>query len=348
MMNSKPVLGESIRAGIYTGGMDVPSARFRARQYVAALRAFDIALFEHPSRIGQYPPASLPLRPGWLLAGLIERGMQIPASRRYDVVIFQRELISTLVTLEPLFGRPRILDVDDALWLHRRGKFARHLARKCDAVVCGNTYLANYFSRHCERTFVLPTAIDTRRFRPNPERANSPQIIGWSGTAGNLPELAQIEPALRIVLERFSEARLRIISDQPPTLHNLPRGRVEYVPWSREAEVSSLQDLSVGLMPLQDTAWARGKCAFKMLAYMACGIPVVVSPVGMNAEVLAKGNVGFGPTSTDDWVSTLSALLSDRQLARDMGDAGRELVESQYSVDALAGEFAEIIRTTLR
>ncbi|MGH8402356.1 MAG: glycosyltransferase, partial [Gammaproteobacteria bacterium] len=105
-----------------------------------------------------------------------------------------------------------------------------------------------------------------------------------------------------------------------------------------------LQDLDIGLMPLEDSEWTRGKCAFKMLTYMACGVPVVVSPVGMNAQVLAKGDIGFGVSNQTEWVDALSALLAQPELARRKGAVGRAVVEQYYSVAVLADQFAAILK----
>ena len=333
-----------LRVAAYTGGRDVPGTRFRVRQYVETMPRFGIVLNEFASRAGQYPPDAAWRRPAWLLAAYAERRLQVSGSHRYDAVIFQRELISTLVTLEPQFGRPRLLDVDDAIWLHPRGGFAGKLAARCDAVICGNAYLAEYFGQYCERIFLLPTAVDARRFVPFQDSYSPTQIIGWSGTSGNLAELERIEPALRAVMHRFPKSRLRVVCNRRPGLASLPADRVDYVPWTPAIEVSALQDLRVGLMPLQETAWARGKCAFKMLTYMACGLPVVASPVGMNAEVLAMGRVGFGARTQDEWVDALATLLADTDAAQRMGETGRAVIDASFSVEVLSARLAEIIR----
>jgi len=333
-----------LRIAAYTGGRDVPSARFRIGQYVDAMPQFGIELKEFSSRVGKYPPDAAWRRPPWLLVACAERGLQIAGSHRYDAVIFQRELISTLLTLEPLFGQPRLLDVDDAIWLHRRGGFASKLAARCDAVICGNAYLAEYFGQHCERIFLLPTAVDARRFFPLRDARAPSQIIGWSGTGSNLIELERIEPALRAVMGRFAKARLRVVCDRRPQLASLPVDRVDYVPWNPDVEVSALQDLQVGLMPLRETAWTRGKCAFKMLTYMACGVPVVASPVGMNGEVLAMADIGFAARTQDEWVDALDTLLADHDAAQRMGKAGRAVIDSSFSVDVLSARLAGIIR----
>lgn len=331
----------------FTGGKCVPSARFRVRQYVEALSKHGITLDECPAWFGQYPPKSGVLRPFWITAALTERSLQAIMRRHYDVVLFQREMISTLLTAERFCTRPRVLDIDDAIWVHRRGVFAGRLASMCDAIVCGNTYLAEYCSEFCSNIYVVATAVDTIRFHPIGVRNEGPPIIGWSGMSPNLVELERIEPALAKVLHHFPDSKLRVICDQHPRFREVPSEQVEFVRWSPDIEVSALQDLSVGLMPLSDSEWARGKCAFKMLTYMACGVPAVVSPIGMNVEVLALGEAGYTARSESDWVGAISTLLADPELAMRVGITGRCIVESTFSVDALAPEYARILRATV-
>lgn len=331
----------------FTGGRHVPGARFRVRQYIPKFLTLGIALRECPALFGQYPPKGKLLRPVWLAASLAERGLQALVRRRYDAVLLQRELISTLLTAERFCKRPRILDVDDAIWLHPRGNFAGRLASLCDAVVCGNAYLADYFSRFCSVIHVVPTALDTQRFQPAGIATDRAAVIGWSGISPNLPELTRIEPALFEVLTRIPDARLRVVCDQPPVFQRIAAHRVEYLRWAPEIEVSALQGMSVGLMPLTDSEWSRGKCAFKMLTYMACGVPVVVSPVGMNAEVLAMGAVGYAAKTESDWVESLIALLSKPADAMRMGAVGRWVIEQTFSVDVLAGKYARILHAAV-
>ncbi len=344
MSNVSAVSLGALRVAAYTGGRDVPSARFRVRQYLNAMPRLGIELNEIASRAGQYPPHAIWRRPAWLLTALAERGLQAKESNGYDAVIFQREFISTLLTLERWFGRPRVLDVDDAIWQHRRGGFAGKLAACCDAVICGNAYLADYFSQHCQRIFVLPTAVDADRFYPLRTQGAPSQVIGWSGTGSNLAELERIQPALRTVMNRFPRARLRVVCNRCPGLGDLPADRVDFVRWTPEVEVSALQDMQVGLMPLQETPWTRGKCAFKMLTYMACAVPVVASPVGMNGDVLAMGSIGFGARNNDEWVDALTELLTDSGAGYAMGDAGRAVIDGHFSVQVLSVRLAEIIR----
>lgn len=294
--------------------------------------------------MGQYPPAARWMRPIWLAAGVWERVIKAPFSYQYDLVVFQRELLSTLVSAERLFSAPRILDVDDAIWMHPRGAFTARLAKLCDAIICGNSFIAEYFDGLGCRTFSVPTAVDTERFSPLAKRDDTAPIVGWSGTAGNLVHLQRIETALHQVLKRHRSARLRVICDRRPTFRLLPADRVEFVKWSEETEVEAVRELDIGLMPLAEDEWSRGKCALKMLIYMACGIPVVVTPVGANAEILGQGDLGFGARSDAEWVDALSQLLSERELAIRMGAVGRAVVERGFSSEVVAARLARVFR----
>lgn len=318
-----------IRALALTGGAKVPSARFRIRQFLGQLEPFGVALSERASGPGSYPPPAAWARPAWALASLADRLPAIAASHRADVTVLQRELLSTFVTLEGLTKRPRVLDVDDALWALPRGSFAGRLAGRCDRVIAGNDFLAEWFSRYCPDVRVIPTAVDTTRFRPDPRPADGRVILGWSGASGGLHYLSALQDDLAAVLRANPQVRLRVLSDQPPQLPQLPAQQLEFVAWSPESEVPTIQSFDLGLMPLNDSVWERGKCSYKMLLYLACGVPALVSPVGMNRSVLAEATVGEGVLGS--WRGALNEWIGDEQRRRQAGAAGRALVEARYS-----------------
>jgi glycosyltransferase involved in cell wall biosynthesis len=333
----------------YTGGHNAPARVPRVQQYIPYLKLQDIEVTESPSRAGSYPPErGFWKRAAWGLRNLAEHLSTVGKSYQYDVTLLQREMLSTFVTFEPFTKRPRVLDVDDAIWVHRGGGFARRLARSCDHVICGNSFLAEGFSRWNPSVSVLPTAVDTRRFVPayGGRRSGRP-VIGWLGLSSGFRFLHEIEAALRDVLRNHPESVLRIISDKAPQFALLPASQVEYVPYSREREVAHIQEMTVGIMPLDDSDVARGKCSFKMIQYMSCGIPVVVSRVGMNAEVLQKGEIGFGVAKRQDWVDALETLLASPELCASMGRAGRAVAELHYSVEVLAPRLAETLRAQI-
>ena len=258
-------------------------------------------------------------------------------------------MVSTLLTAEPLTRKPRALDVDDAIWLHRGGSTARRLARLCQVVICGNDYLAENFRQWNPNVRVLPTAVDTERFHPCPPATPDAPLkrIGWSGQSSNFPYLDAILPALRAVLDGRKDVVFRVVADRRPHLEGIAENRIEFIQWSPEIEVRSIQEMSIGVMPLTEAPWARGKCSFKLLTYMACGVPVVASPVGMNASVLAAGG-GFGPSRYEDWGDALNCLLGCEAKARQMGEKGRQTVVDTYSLHALAPKLAQILESCAR
>jgi glycosyltransferase involved in cell wall biosynthesis len=329
----------NVRVAAFTGGAKALSARFRVRQYIPLLAGAGVDVVELSPGLGSYPPEQHWWRPAWLIGSLAQRLPQIMAGWAADVTLLHREMISTLYTLERFTRAPRILDVDDAIHLFRRGRAARHLAERADLVVVGNDWLAEAWRRWNAVVEVLPTAVDTDFYhvRPLPERPS----VGWIGSFGNLRYLESIAPALARIVRRFPEASIAVCSERPPNLPGLP---VRYVPWSRAAENDFLASLTVGLMPLEDGPWERGKCSFKMLQYMAAGRPCVVSPVGMNKDVLAWGEIGLAATSEAEWVEAISSILADRRGAEQLGAAGRALAQQQYGLTALAPRLARLIR----
>lgn len=334
-----------LRVAAYTGGEHEPSARFRVRQYIPALAELGVELRDYRARLGCYPPPSKMLRPFWGAAAVGERALSAAASLFADVTLLQREMVSTLLTAEPLTRAPRALDVDDAIWLYRGGSTARRLARLCRGVICGNDFLAENFRQWNRNAWVLPTAVDTERYHP---RAGAPpsavKRIGWSGQSGAFSYLDAILPALRAVLDKRKDVIFRVVADRRPRLEGIAEDRVEFIRWSPQVEVRAIQEMSIGVMPLADSPWTRGKCSFKLLTYMACGVPVVASPVGMNTSVLAAGG-GFGPQRGQDWFDALDYLLDQETQARRMAALGREAVVQGYSVRALAPKLAAILES---
>jgi glycosyltransferase involved in cell wall biosynthesis len=162
------------------------------------------------------------------------------------------------------------------------------------------------------------------------------------GIYSNLRYLQMIEEPLADFLTQHRGARLRVVCDRRPSFRLIPPELCEYVKWSPQSEIQATQEMDAGLMPLDDSEWTRGKCAAKMLAYLAAGVPAVVSPVGVNADILALGELGLGAVSGEEWFRALKKLYDNRERSREMGRAGREIVEQHYSVRSNAPKLAEI------
>lgn len=341
-------MGDLLKVAGLTKSRQAPSSRFRVGQYVPLMPIHGIDLQWRPSSVSGYPPASKILRPLWLPTALAARVPGVVASWNADVTLIGREFISTLSTLEPLTRSPRVFDVDDAIWLRRGGGFARRLAGRMDIIVAGNEFLAEWFGNYCTDVEIIPTAVDCDRFVPGPVSAGRDEreitVIGWTGTSGNFPFLYDLEPTLAEVMRERPEVRFHVSADKAPAFRHLPADRVLFVPWSKENEAEFIQSLDVGLMPLQDSEWSRGKCSYKMLLYLSCGVPVVVSPVGMNKDVLEASEVGLGAENPEQWRSSIIDLLADDGARRAMGSNGRQLVQREFSLEVLASRLARVLK----
>ena len=326
-----------------TQGQSVPSARFRIRQLIAPMQAAGILIDELVARPGAYPPPGTAARLGWSAAALGDAVRRVWRSRRYDACIVQRELISTLPSLESWAGRPLVADIDDAIWLHRGGHAASHLAKAADHIVVGNNFLAEHFGRYGKPVSVIATAVDVARFRPAPRSPDAARVIGWSGTSGGYAYFEPLQDALAAQLRRHPNWRLRFISDRPPEFGRLPADQVEYRPWSPDTEAELTADMDIGLMPLDDTEWSLGKCSYKMLLYMACGVPVVVSDRGMNHDILGMREVGLGVRSPQDWTDALETLMGDESLRQRMGREGRDLAVERFSVSVVVDQWRQVL-----
>ena len=253
-------------------------------------------------------------------------------------------MISTLATFEGLTKKPRAFDVDDAIFLRRDGAAAKKIASGCELIICGNSFLADWFSQWHKNIRLLPTAIDCDRFTPETIAREATSVIGWTGSYPNLRYLQSIEPALADVLRARPDARLRVICDRPPDLPSLPQAQIDYRPWAAENEVTDCQGFDIGIMPLDDGDWERGKCAFKLLQYMACGKPVVASPVGVNAQILQGERVGLSATSNAQWRDALFALIDEPDKHAAYGAEGRTLSEREYATPLIAQRLGGYLR----
>jgi glycosyltransferase involved in cell wall biosynthesis len=347
-----------IEVAALTSGRSVPSRRFRVAQHIGPLQDLGVRVTEYLPAISKYAPLPLwpqgwprqfgyPLYGAWQAMKLAARIPGVAGSWRSRVTWLERELVSGAPSLESLLKRPLVFDVDDAIWLSPPfGRLAaKNVARHADVVLAGNRYVADWFGRYARDVRVLPTAVDTDRFRPpseGPREDDGKFTLGWTGISWNLPYLAAIEEPLARFLLDHAEARLLVVADTLPVLKRIPADRLEFEPWNPAVEAPAIRRMDVGLMPLPDNAWTRGKASFKMLQYMACGLPVVVSPVGMNVEVLALGQVGLAATSPGDWYQALLRLYQDRELGRRLGRTGRALVESRFSRAVVSKVLADV------
>lgn len=331
---------KGISVAAFTQGQNVASARFRVRQYRAPLKSMGVRLMEYPARFGSFPPSGLVQRVGWLPLTIVERIGALGRAGGAEIGLFQREMVSTLFTVERLWRRPGVMDVDDAVWIKQRLSGVDRLARHVGHVICGNQFIADHFSS-VAKVYLLPTGVDTERFCPG-TRSDMPSIC-WSGSAATSGYLEAIEKPLWRAMQEMPGLSLTVVSDRPPRLSTIPASRVKFVYWSPEVEVTAIQSAWLGIMPMPNTDWTKGKCSFKMLCYMACSVPALASPWGMNREVMSFGEGAFGAGDDREWTEMLIDLFRDPTRLQAAGASARAMVLERYSVKALAPRLAGIL-----
>jgi glycosyltransferase involved in cell wall biosynthesis len=300
-------------------------------------------------------------RRGEVLRGYFRRLRALLGASRFDVVIVEKELFPFLPAVAErllrFLGVRYVVDYDDALF-HRYDRHASALVRgllgrKIDTVmrhaaivVAGNQYLAERARQAgAPRVEVIPTVVDTQRYQPLAREVNETPVVGWIGTPKSSRYLKTLIPVFEALQEKMP-VRFVAVGARPEDFEGTP---VEVWRWSEETEVASIQQFDIGIMPLEDSPWERGKCGYKLIQYMACGLPVVASPVGVNMKIVAPGENGLLADTPDEWERELWDLLHVDKLARQsMGAAGRKLVEEKYSVEAQAprlwGALQEAVR----
>lgn len=236
---------------------------------------------------------------------------------------------------------PFIYDFDDAIWLTDRSEesgFMRvirarwkvaYLCRWATVVTPGNEYLAEFASWENKQLFLLPTAVDTSRFTPVRKQNNIP-VVGWTGTHSTLRYIEGLLPVLNAVYSQHP-FQLLVVCNTVPTF-SFPNMR--FVTWTKHREVDDLHEMDLGLMPLPDEPWTRGKCGFKAIQYMSVGIPAIASPVGVNCQIIHSGQNGFLADSHEEWVMSITRLIENEELRLEMGKAARQSIEKSYSLSA--------------
>jgi glycosyltransferase involved in cell wall biosynthesis len=210
--------------------------------------------------------------------------------------------------------------------------------------MAGNSYLADYARQYNENVTIVPTTIDTDKYLfESPPEKDGHLTIGWSGSFSTVQHLDTVREALQELAKRKA-FRLRVIGTPN---YELPGVDVESLPWRSETEISDLKPIDIGIMPLPDDRWSKGKCGLKALQYMALGIPTVCSPVGVNSVIIQDGENGYIADGVDDWVAKLESLLQDGELRKRLGRAGREVVEREYSARSQAPRVLEIFRSVV-
>jgi glycosyltransferase involved in cell wall biosynthesis len=300
------------------------------------------------------------ISPLYLVERYWRRLREIQRIRRFDVAVLQYEAFPYVPAwLENLLGLkiPFLVDIDDAIFhgydCHSSaivratlGNKIPSVLRKGSYVLAGSPYLLDYARKVNANVDWSPTCVDISRFviKRWDDSGSEPFVIGWIGAPSTAPFIAEAVPAIYELSKRMPVRLICVGSGQVSYTHISPEIRE----WSEATEVDEMLRFDVGIMPLPDNPWTRGKCSFKLIQYMACGLPVVASPVGMNNTVVTHGENGFLASSTEQWLSALEALASDISLRRKMGAAGRSLAERMFTTKVGGAKLLQAIRSAAK
>ena len=334
------------------------SSRLRTMQYLPALAAAGIAAEVRPFFDDAYVEAlNAGQGPGRAVPGYYLRRWRDLRAARGDLLWLEKEAFPWLPSWFERIALPRhlplICDYDDAVFhrydLHRSAVVRAMLGRKIDRlmrraalVTAGNAYLAGRArAAGAARVEIVPTVVDAAAYdtAPLPPGDGRPRI-GWIGSPGTWETYMQ--PLLPMLQDMAREhgALIRAVGTGPgPETEQLER-----LPWAEETESRLIQSMDIGIMPLDDSPWARGKCGYKLIQYMACGLPVIASPVGVNREIVEDGVTGFLVTTDAEWRAALARLLADAGLRRRMGAEGRRRMEERYSLQVWGPRVAQMLR----
>lgn len=343
---------------------EAPSQRFRFEQYQAELlqRGFQVLMqsfWDKRTWSILYSRNKTTKKFIGLIKGFVRRLKILFQIKKYDYVFIHREclpigppILEWIIAI--VLNKKIIYDFDDAIWLpnttqeNRIATFlkwhskVKAICRWSYKISCGNSYLADYAMQFNKAVVVNPTTIDTTSLH-NPDSYNSTKndsyvTIGWTGTHSTLKYLNSLIPVITH-LERENPIKFLIISNKNPYFKT---NTIEFIKWCQETEIEDLMKFDIGIMPLTDDIWAKGKCGFKALQYMALGIPVVASPVGAGNAIIENKVDGFLCKSHQEWLNHLTILIKDKQLRQKMGLKGRAKVIKCYSVKSNTRNFLSL------
>lgn len=228
-----------------------------------------------------------------------------------------------------------------------RKKILDYTLRHCDGVVAGNSNLANYALQYAKSAVIAPTPINVKTIPVKNHENTEPVVIGWTGKPENLNYIEYYHKSFNQVGKKYHKKTiLKIVSQSKPImLTHIP---VDFKKWTPENDISVLNTFDIGIMPLTDDGWARGKCGFKALLCMGAGLPAVVSPVGINADLVKDGINGFHASNENEWVEKLSLLIDDWELRKELGKNARKTVEEEYSTEVIQSRIARYLRGLTR
>jgi glycosyltransferase involved in cell wall biosynthesis len=335
-----------------------PSQRFRFEQYLPELEKeldieshsfIDMELWNALYKDGRFAYKAIKM-----LQAFVRRKMLFLKIAKCDYLFIHREVAQVGPPIfewiiAKILRKKFIYDFDDAIWIpnysESNAKFqrlkaywkVRYIMKWAHTITAGNQYLANFALQYNSNVIILPTTIDMD-YHKSSEKETNEIVIGWTGSHTTVHYLNFLTPVLKKLAEKHL-FKFRVISNQAPEfeLENL-----DFVKWNKESEIEDLSKIDIGVMPLVEDQWSSGKCGFKALQYMSLGIPTVLSPVGVNEEIVEHNKTGFLVTDADAWISILSNLIEDKALRETIGQAGKNRIQESYSVEANTPKYSKL------
>ncbi len=338
-----------------------PSQRFRFEQYLDYLKSegYQVAIYPFIDEVTWeklYTEKNTLAKIGGILKSFANRFKLLFQLKHADYLFIHREAAQIGPPIfewiiAKVLRRKYIYDFDDAIWLanysqvnarfHKLKAYwkVNYCMKWADKIIAGNEYLANYARQYNSNVQIIPTTIDTVNqhnlaTNPNPEKVS----IGWTGTHTTMNYLDELVPVLK-ELEMNYAFNFIVISNERP---NYELDSLIYVPWNKDSEIEDLVRINIGVMPLKQDAWAEGKCGFKGLQYMALEMATVMSPVGVNNQVIEHGVNGFLASTPEEWKVILESLLQNPSLRTEIGQKGRETIEKKYAVLANESKYKSL------
>lgn len=340
----------------------MPSSRYRVYQYIPFLKREGIEADLQPA-IPQrtfkfiYNTGNCLGNLSYVLSEGANRIFQLLKCGSYELIFIQKSLTTLNLKCLPYFLRNKklVFDIDDNVFAEPISTFSLGLLKSFQdtrqasllagisrTVIVGNEYLQSLASQFNKNIRIIPTSVDTERFSPGARESNRGEVvIGWIGGPSTSLYLNMLAGVFKRLKEKY-KIRVMIIGDQNFHIKDID---CESKPWDFNTEVECLRKFNIGIMPLPDNDWTRGKCGLKALQYMAVGIPVVCSPIGVNSEIIKDGQNGLLASTENEWLAKLSLLIEDSDLRKKLGEAGRLTVEEKYSLRINAPKLKEVIES---
>lgn len=353
-----------------------PSQRYRFEQYLDHFKALEFKwelseiITERDDKVF-YQPGNYLKKAGVLLKSLYIRWKDLRRAKEFDLVFIQREalLIGSSFFEKQFFKRSKVIfDFDDSIWLldtspeNKKFEFLKNPdktkinIRHAHAVIAGNAFLAHYAKQFNTNVVIIPTTIDTDFHKPGKisltsrttvnELPDKKIVIGWSGSVSTIKHFEMAIPVLKKIQTKYpGKTEIHVIG-QGSYFH--PELEIISKYWSPKTEVEDLSAFDIGIMPLPDDEWVKGKCGLKGLSYMACGVATILAPVGVNTDIIQHKQNGLLAGTEEEWLEALSYLIENPEIRVQLGYAGRQTVVEKYSVEAHKQHYVAVLNSLIK